>query len=113
MAHNGIDAITWTVGGGFSVGRYHHTGRFAEVKRQIVHMALNGSGIRATARVLGVSPATGHDHPQKKAQALHQVNPALVSGGEGAAPAWCAQGGGTEWDEMWSFVGRKQHPRWL
>jgi transposase-like protein len=29
-----------------------------EVKRQIVDMALNGSGIRDTARVLGVSPTT-------------------------------------------------------
>jgi transposase-like protein len=29
-----------------------------EVKRQIVDMALNGSGIRDTARVLGVSPMT-------------------------------------------------------
>jgi insertion element IS1 protein InsB len=38
--------------------RYHHTGRLPEVKRQIVDMALNGSGIRDTARVLGVSPTT-------------------------------------------------------
>jgi insertion element IS1 protein InsB len=38
--------------------RYHNTGRLPEVKRQIVDMALNGSGIRDTARVLGVSPMT-------------------------------------------------------
>jgi insertion element IS1 protein InsB len=37
---------------------YHHTGRLPEVKRQMVDMALNGSGIRDTARVLGVSPTT-------------------------------------------------------
>ena len=36
-------------------GRYHHTGRLPEVKRQIVDMALNGSGIRDTARVLQFS----------------------------------------------------------
>jgi insertion element IS1 protein InsB len=42
------------------------------------------------------------------------VNPALVSSGEGVAPAvvvckvWEA-----ELDEMWSFVGRKKRPRWL
>jgi insertion element IS1 protein InsB len=42
------------------------------------------------------------------------VNPALVSSGEGVAPAvvvckvWEA-----ELDEMWSFVGSKKHPRWL
>ena len=38
--------------------RYRNTGRLPEVKRQMVDMALNGSGIRDTARVLGVSPTT-------------------------------------------------------
>ena len=38
--------------------QYYHTGRLPEVKRQMVEMALNGSGIRDTARVLGVSPTT-------------------------------------------------------
>jgi insertion element IS1 protein InsB len=38
--------------------RYHHTGRLPAVKQQIVDMALNGSGIRDTARVLRISPTT-------------------------------------------------------
>lgn len=38
--------------------QYHDKGRLPEVKRQVVEMALNGSGIRDTARVLGVSPTT-------------------------------------------------------
>ena len=38
--------------------QYHNAGWMPEVKRQIVDMALNGSGIRDTARVLGVSPTT-------------------------------------------------------
>ena len=38
--------------------RYHNPGGVPEVKRQIVEMALNGSGIRDTARVLRVSPTT-------------------------------------------------------
>ena len=38
--------------------QYHDKGRVPEIKRQIVEMALNGSGIRDTARVLGVSPTT-------------------------------------------------------
>jgi insertion element IS1 protein InsB len=37
---------------------YHDQGRLPQVKRQMVDMALNGSGIRDTARVLGVSPTT-------------------------------------------------------
>ena len=40
------------------LARYHNTGRLPEVKRQMVEMALNGSGIRDTARVLGVGPGT-------------------------------------------------------
>ena len=38
--------------------QYHNTGWEPEVKEQMVEMALNGSGIRDTARVLGVSPTT-------------------------------------------------------
>jgi transposase-like protein len=50
------------------LGRYHHTGRLPEVKRQIVDMALNGSGIRDTARVLKVSPMTVMATLKKKRQ---------------------------------------------
>lgn len=35
-----------------------YKGRLPEVKEQIVEMALNGSGVRDTARVLGVSTRT-------------------------------------------------------
>ena len=38
--------------------QYHNTGWQPGVKQQMVEMALNGSGIRDTARVLGVSPTT-------------------------------------------------------
>ena len=38
--------------------QYHNAGWVPEVKQQMVAMALNGSGIRDTARVLGVSPTT-------------------------------------------------------
>jgi transposase-like protein len=37
---------------------YRHRGRLPQVKRQIIDMALNGSGIRDTARVLGISKDT-------------------------------------------------------
>src|SRR6266403_70159 len=55
--------------------QYHDKGRVPEIKRQIVDMALNGSGIRDTARVLGVSPTTVIS-TLKKTQALQPVNPA-------------------------------------
>jgi len=42
------------------------------------------------------------------------VNPALVVGGGGVAPAVVVRKvEETELDEMWSFVGCKKHPRWL
>ena len=37
---------------------YRNHGRLPAVKQQMVDMALNGSGIRDTARVLRVSPTT-------------------------------------------------------
>lgn len=37
---------------------YSDKGRLPETKRQVIELALNGSGIRDTARVLGISTAT-------------------------------------------------------
>ena len=37
---------------------YDYNGCLLGVKRQIIEMALNGSGIRDTARVLAISPTT-------------------------------------------------------
>jgi insertion element IS1 protein InsB len=38
--------------------QYQDRGRVLEVRRQVVDMAINGSGIRDTARVLRISPTT-------------------------------------------------------
>jgi insertion element IS1 protein InsB len=38
--------------------QYQDRGRAPEVRRQVVDMAVNGSGIRDTARVLRMSPTT-------------------------------------------------------
>ena len=43
-----------------------YAGRLPEVKQQIIDMALNGSGVRDTARVLGVSPSTVINELKKK-----------------------------------------------
>ena len=47
--------------------QYRNQGRLPAVKQRMVDMALNGSGIRDTARVLGVSPTTGLDTLKKRA----------------------------------------------
>jgi transposase-like protein len=40
------------------VSDYRHRGHLPHVKQQIIDMALNGGGIRDTARVLGISKDT-------------------------------------------------------
>jgi insertion element IS1 protein InsB len=48
---------------------YGHHGRRPEVKRQILEMTLNGSGIRDIARVLHISPTTVIAALKKRASA--------------------------------------------
>jgi insertion element IS1 protein InsB len=93
--------------------QYQDRGRAPAIRRQVVDMALNGSGIRDTARVLRISPTTVIA-VLKKVPALQAVNPALL-------PPPCLRDGtvrvqprrAAEMDEMWSFVGDKDTERWL
>jgi len=88
-------------------------GRQPETQRQMVEMTLNSSGIRDKAHVLRISPLTGLK-VLKKESALPSVNKAaldtLTSAATEVLGAW---GEAAEVDEMWSFVGKKQAPRWL
>src|SRR5215813_11792258 len=54
--------------------QYQDRGRVPEIRRQVVNMAVNGSGIRDTARVLRINPTTVIA-VLKKAAALRHVNP--------------------------------------
>ena len=45
-----------------------YNGRLPHVKEQIIDMALNGSGIRDTARVLKISPTTVMNELKKKSR---------------------------------------------
>jgi transposase-like protein len=45
---------------------YQNKGASAAVKQQVIDMAMNGSGIRDTARVLGISPSTVIDVLKKR-----------------------------------------------
>ena len=48
------------------ISDYDYKGYLPEVKQQIIEMALNGSGIRDTARVLGISTETVMNEIKKK-----------------------------------------------
>src|SRR5512143_2698965 len=45
---------------------YSDKGRLPDTKRQILEMAMNGSGIRDTARVLGISTGTVMNELKKR-----------------------------------------------
>ncbi len=45
---------------------HSYWGRSREVKQQIIDMAMNGSGIRDTARVLHISPSTVTNELKKR-----------------------------------------------
>ena len=52
---------------------YDYRGRQPEIKAQIIDMAVNGSGIRDTARVLGISTDTVLSELKKKKAGLSRL----------------------------------------
>ena len=101
---------------------YAYPGQSPQVKQQILDMALNGSGVRDTARVLHVSPSTVIRELKKKEAQLQQVNLSVLKQlnleqVEVEIPLVEApevlDGFKSELDEMWSYVGKKDNPRWL
>src|SRR5882762_6043027 len=99
---------------------YAYGGRASEVKRQIVDIAMNASGIRDTARVLHVSPTTVLKELKKPElnqvdqTVLKPLHPEGVEGEIWRADELEVRGGlSSELDEMWSYVRSKANPRWL
>jgi IS1 family transposase len=80
----------------------------------MVDMALNGSGIRDTARVLRVSPTTVITTLKKKESSLQHVNEGLLQRLDTEqVQVIVHKVEAAEVDEMWSFVGSKSQQRWL
>jgi len=93
---------------------YDYNGCLLEVKQQLIEMALNRSGIRDTARVLEISPPTVINELKKRASSLESVNSALLESLDPSKVIVKIQRvEEAELDEMWSYVGSKDNPRWL
>ena len=58
---------------------YQNRARVPEVRRQVVEMAINGSGVRDTARVLRISPTTVFDVLKKSRRAATRQPHVAVS----------------------------------
>lgn len=94
---------------------YEYNGYLPEVKNKIVEMAINGSGIRDTARVLEISPTTVINE-LKKESCLESVNRAVLNclnTHEIIVGIQKVEDTEAELDEMWSYVQSKEHQRWL
>ena len=84
------------------------------VKAHIADMAVNGSGIRDTARVLGIGKGTVISELKKRAAEVVNTNPPI-------GPPEIAEGvrhlfdfpRDVQIDEQWSYVGNKGKQRWL
>jgi IS1 family transposase/transposase-like protein len=93
---------------------YRNRDCLPEVKQQIIDMSLNASGVRDTARVLRISTDTVLSELKKKAAVLESVNTVLLRTIDPDDIAvHIERAGEAEMDAMWSFVGKKQEPRWL
>jgi IS1 family transposase/transposase-like protein len=93
---------------------YCNRGWLPEVKQLIIEMSLNASGVRDTARSLHISTDTVLSELKKKEPVLESVNTALLRTlNADEVTVDIERAGEAEMDEMWSFVGRKDNPRWL
>ena len=94
---------------------YRYKAYESGVKEQVVDMAINGSGIRDTSRVLGISKSTVINTLKRKENGLVQINPNiqtidLKSNAIIHVGIVCQE---AELDEQWSYVSDKSNQRWL
>lgn len=95
------------------IQNYSYRGYLPEVKQQISDMAINGSGIRDTARVLKISPTTVIEELKKSSTPRTSQLATFASDADIARSVMVVRVEEAEMDEMWSFVHSKQNQRWL
>ena len=95
---------------------YKDKGRTPYIKNLILKMAVNGSGVRDTGRILGISPNTVIETLKKADEIIDNVNRKLLekNAREGIEIDIVPMNAiDVKLDEMWSFVGDKSNQRWL
>jgi len=84
------------------------------VKEHIAEMAVNGSGIRDTARVLGIGKNTVISELKKKSAEVVYVNPHIgIPEITASVRHLFDSPRDVQIDEQWSYVGNKGEQRWL
>jgi len=81
------------------------------VPAKIISMAINGSGIRDTGRVLGISTNTVTNVLRSQADKIKHVHPDIekYQGDNNAEIQLCLADLEAEMDEQWSFVQHKKN----
>lgn len=95
--------------------KYRYKACESGIKKIVVEMAINSSGIRDTSRVLGIHKNTVISILKSKEDSLVQVNPLFLQTHTDTPldvrfELVCDE---AEVDEQWSFVGKKSNQRWL
>lgn len=85
------------------------------IKNKIIDMAINGSGINDTIRVLKIAKNTVLTTIREKSKSLVQVNPSLLFSPQNEAREVRFEKASleAEVDEQWSYVKNKSNQRWL
>lgn len=93
---------------------YSYLGCLPDVKDHILNMAVNASGIRDTARVLGIAIGTVLSPLRSIESELESINRTVLENIDTEnCRVFIRKVDDAELDEMWSFVGKKSDPHWL
>jgi len=93
---------------------YSYLGCLPDIKDRILDMAVNASGIRDTARVLGIATGTVLSTLRLLESDLESVNRKVLEKLDcHSCKVLIVKVEDAELDEMWSFVGNKSNQRWL
>jgi len=95
--------------------KYRYRAYEPGIKEKVIDMAINGSGIRDTGRVLKIDKNTVINTLKNRADSIVQVNPRIFKlSASGELSVRLEEAGHeAELDEQWSYVGNKSNQRWL